>query len=493
MGRKKKVKQEKEKKVLTLGEQKKATVEAMAAISGFMKEKFGKFQPPDSFITPTGIRHLDAIIGGGFSSQATICLTSTPETGKSTIAYQFCQKFLDSHSTGMVIFLDVENVAGGDSCSHSLTRAELYGLNDTGRFYYEKGIYDRITVFNPINDFIAEVLEIEKNTGADIKLLVVLDSIAALPAAGVEEAEKTASLTGQKSSQIQLTLDKLKAPIALNNVTFLVIDQIRSNMKMEGKFAKAEEKTVGTFGNMKSATASTSFQHRVGQWLMMSKREEIPLSEDLGLDGWKINIFTEKNKSAASKFQVTCVFDKIHGLDKFWSEYEFISQWTPTEKRLFTNKKKTIDPFMELCVEVSGGYSRLNIVSPDAELDKDNKPIPIYQSPKGYYKKNAKQMYEEDPEFKKWFDFAVDYSIKKRIVEGLFRVKKESEELLKTIEEEIPEGTEVIDTQEVKPKGKKKPGRPKKKVLTDEPNVAAEDQNLTASPNIDNEDKVIIE
>ena len=474
MARKKKAKQEEYINELTPEEQEKATIEAMQSISIFMQEKFGSFQPPSPFITEFGIRHLDAIIGGGFSSQSTICLTSTPESGKSTIAYQFCKRFLDTYKSGLVIFLDVENVGGDSENNHSRTRAELYGLNKTGRFYYEKGVYDRITVFDPINEFIEKIKDINNKTGGNIRLLVVLDSIASLPPAGIDDKEKTASLTGQKSAQIQLTLDKLKAPIALNNVTFLVIDQVRSNMKMEGKYAPAEEKTVGSFGNMKSATASTSFHHRVGQWLMLSKREEIPLSEELGIDGWKINIFTEKNKSAPSKFQVTCIFDKIHGLDKFWSEYEFLSNWTPTEHRLFNNQKKTIKPFMPLCIETSGAYSRLNIINPDGELDDKGNLVPIYQSPKGFYKKNAKVMYDSDPEFKKWFDFAVEYSIEKRIYEGLFRVKKETEEILKSLEEEIPEGMDVIDTQELEMSGD---------VIIDEPNVSKKDKDLTNKPN----------
>ena len=487
MARKKKVmsnEDETNKKQLTSMDEEKITKDIMSSISSFMKEKFGAFQPPNSFITPFGIKHLDAIIGGGFSSQSTICLTSTPETGKSTIAYQFCKIFLDKYKTGMVIFLDIENVGGekddDNDENHIMTRAELYGLNETGRFHYEKGVYDRINIFDPINSFIEKVSDANKNLEKNkIKLLVVLDSIASLPPANIDAVEKTASITGQKSAQIQLTLDKLKAPIALNDVTFLVIVQVRSNMKIDNKFSKPDEKSVGSFGNLKSATASTAFHHRIGQWLMLSKKEEISLAENIGVDGWKINIFTEKNKSTASRFQVTCIFDKIHGLDKFWSEYEFLSEFTPTEKRLFTKttNNKSIDPFMNLCIETSGGYSRLNIIDPDT------KKI-LYQSPKGFYKKNAKNMYNDDPEFKKWFDFAVDFSVNKRIFEGLFRIKKDAETILNTIEEVVPENSDIVD----------EPDLSDDNIITDVPNISKKYKNLTDSPNVGGKEyKAILE
>ena len=43
-------------------------------------EKFGCLNPPASYTTPFGIRPLDAILGGGFSSSSIVAFSSTPET-----------------------------------------------------------------------------------------------------------------------------------------------------------------------------------------------------------------------------------------------------------------------------------------------------------------------------------------------------------------------------------------------------------------------------
>jgi predicted ATP-dependent serine protease len=47
-----------------------------------LTSEYGSFIPPEPYITPTGIRPLDTILGGGLVSSGFIMLSSTPETGK---------------------------------------------------------------------------------------------------------------------------------------------------------------------------------------------------------------------------------------------------------------------------------------------------------------------------------------------------------------------------------------------------------------------------
>lgn len=145
------------------------------------------------------------------------------------------------------------------------------------------------------------------------------------------------------------------------------------------------------------------------QWLFFSKGKLINPADDLGIDGWFVDVFTEKNKLAPSKHGVTCVFDKFGGLDKFWSEFYFLFELTPSEKKIYKTKK----PNFDLMMKKSGTQVMLHVKHPtDNTIE--------YKSDK-FYRKNAKKKYEEDAEFKQWFDYAVQLSVDVRITNGIFK------------------------------------------------------------------------
>ena len=50
--------------------------------------------------------------------------------------------------------------------------------------------------------------------------------------------------------------------LAMNRVTFVGIDQVRSNIKIEGPYA-ASEQSVGTFKNFKAASSIAALNHNV--------------------------------------------------------------------------------------------------------------------------------------------------------------------------------------------------------------------------------------
>lgn len=54
--------------------------ELASAFDDFTLEKYGMLNPPAPYITPTGIKPLDALLGGGLSSSMPIAFSSTPET-----------------------------------------------------------------------------------------------------------------------------------------------------------------------------------------------------------------------------------------------------------------------------------------------------------------------------------------------------------------------------------------------------------------------------
>lgn len=198
--------------------------------------------------------------------------------------------------------------------------------------------------------------------------------------------------------------------MAFNRVTFLTVDQVRANIKIDGPYVP-KESSVGSFKDFKAASSISALNHRITQWLFLSKGKQItPADGYTGVDGWLINVMTEKNKHAPSKHSITVVFDKSTGINKFWSEYYFLSEMTPTETKVYKNKKF---PY-QLMITKSGAWVSLKIKDPaTGKYD--------YKSDK-FYRKEAKQKYETDSEFRKWFDYALEMSIHIRIKEGMFKI-----------------------------------------------------------------------
>lgn len=230
-------------------------------------------------------------------------------------------------------------------------------------------------------------------------------------------------------------------------------------MSLKGMYEQADEKTVGIWRNTRSATGIYSFQHAVSQWLFFSKGTVINPAKFPGwdIDGWVINVIIEKNKNASSKHEISLVFDKKRGLDAFWTNFVFISTYCPTEVSLM---RGGWEPNIPLCIKTEGAYSVLEVINPvTGEVE--------YESKK-FYKKNAKTMYEEDPEFHKWFDIAVDYSCRERISKGLLKIdsqkfeENEKEEMNNILEENLGIIKEPVLVEESSTPAPKKRGRKKK-------------------------------
>jgi len=110
--------------------------------------------------------------------------------------------------------------------------------------------------------------------------------------------------------------------LAYNRITFLTIDQVRANLQLEGQYV-AKEKSVGIWNDYKAASSIVAFNHKVSQWLFLSRKTAITPSDGMGISGWYLNILTEKNKNAPSQESVMCVFDKRTGLHKFGASIRF--------------------------------------------------------------------------------------------------------------------------------------------------------------------------
>ncbi len=228
-------------------------------------------------------------------------------------------------------------------------------------------------------------------------------------------------------------LEKYAALLSYNRITFLTVDQVRANIKIDGPYVP-KESSVGSFKDFKAASSIAALNHKLTQWMFLSKGKMItPADGYTGVDGWLINVFMEKNKNAPSKHSITVVFDKSTGINKFWSEYYFLSEMTVGEAKVYKNKKF---PY-QLMITKSGAWVSLKVKDPNTgKYD--------YKSDK-FYKKEAKNKYETDPEFKKWFDYAVDMSIHIRIKEGMFKINMDEIISDEIIEDEVSTESIIVD------------------------------------------------
>lgn len=376
------------------------------AFDKIILSEYGHLMAPDPMVTPFGIQHLDALLGGGIISSDPIIFSSTPETGKSTLAFQFSSVFQKIYPNSVIVYLDVEGSGNNKGSEFRQSRIEIFGL-DESRFKYEPIVVNVDGIFELISRLIDIKKVFEEKLEKEFYVAFIWDSIASTPGPKAIEAESPNSIIGNKARQVGFLLDKYGPAIKFNRVTFVCIDQIRANLKIEGPYQQSE-KSVGIFKDFKSATNIYSLQHKTQQWLFLSKKKMITPSDGIGIDGWFMDIYTEKNKLAPSQHAVTCVFDKKTGISKFWSEFYFLFEPIPSEKKIYKNAPPT-SIFM---IKKDGPRVKL-VVSDENGIEK-------WRSDK-FYRKNAKEKYDTDPEFKQWFDYAVQVSVYNRITQGIFK------------------------------------------------------------------------
>jgi RecA/RadA recombinase len=400
------------------------------AFNSVITKKFGSKRAPEPLFFSTGVKHLDSLLGGGIISSGPVMVTSTPETGKSTFAYQMAKQIYDNYENSISVYLDIEGSGGSTkSTQFRVSRVDTFGLNDTSRFLYQSIVLNVMELFELIETLIETKKLVEKKTGNEFVLLIIWDSIPSTPSSKSIEATDPNKIIGLKGRQLSFLLDKYLPLFKFNRVFFIGIDQVRADIQID-MFAKKEQ-SVGMFNDMKAASNIFSLQHNVQQWIFLSKTKQISQDSHYGIDGWELNIMTEKNKVAPSKNYITCVFDKYKGIDKFWSEFVFLSEMTYTEKKTFKKPEKLRYPL--LITNSSEKKSSLKVYDKDKKL--------LYESP-SMYKKEFKNTYNSNPEFQQWFDYAVDISCYERITEGMFKINddlndNQISEVLEVNEQEI--------------------------------------------------------
>jgi RecA/RadA recombinase len=385
------------------------------AFNEIITQKYGSNRPPKPYVTPTGIASFDALLGGGIVSSAPVMISSTPETGKSTIAFQFSKIFLDTYPNSVVVYCDIEG-AGSDieNAQVTVNRIDAFGI-DKSRIQYERIVLTVEELFDALYDILQVKKKFEEQTNTEFKVLFVWDSVKATPPSKLNSTDDPNKIIGVKARLLSHLLDKYMPDIKFSRLNFLLIDQIRAKLKIEGPYV-ATEKTVGQFKDFRAATQVQNLNHLTAQWIYLSKKEEVSSKDNYtDVDGWKINCFLDKNKLAPSKIIIKLVFDKIYGVNKFWTEFEFLANPCPSEEKLILKAKRSL--IYPLSIKRSGAYYYLEVIDPSTgEI--------LYVSDKCYMKEML-DYYNSNEEFRQWFDYSAKVSSYMRITKGLFKIPEQ--------------------------------------------------------------------
>lgn len=229
------------------------------AFDKIIESKFGHLIAPPPVVTPLGIAPLDALLGGGIVSSGPVLFSSTPETGKSTIAYQFSKSFLSYYDTGVVLYVDIETSGNVENSQFRVNRVDQFGL-DRQRFKYQPVVVNLLEFFEMIEHLIQVKKTFEEKLDKEFFVAIIWDSIASTRCSKTDAAENPDKIIGVKARQLSFGLDKYTPMIKFNKVTFIGIDQVRADMKIDGPYV-SNERSVGTFKNLKSATNVYALQH----------------------------------------------------------------------------------------------------------------------------------------------------------------------------------------------------------------------------------------
>ena len=164
------------------------TLKLGQAFDKIITRDFIHLKAPQPYVTPFGIRHLDALLGGGIVSSGLVMLSSTPETGKSTFAFQFSKMFQDCYDNSIIVYMDIEGSGNDTDSKFKISRIETFGL-DEARFKYEPFVVDVMSLFEVIEKLVDIKKQFEQKINKEFKVMVIWDSIASTPSSKVNDAE----------------------------------------------------------------------------------------------------------------------------------------------------------------------------------------------------------------------------------------------------------------------------------------------------------------
>ena len=314
-------------------------------------------------IIPTGIRVLDAVLGGGFAVGSMSIVVGQPGSGKSMIAIQAMGAAQLRYPGAIVAFLDSEEATTS------------IRLSNLGVRYPKIKPYTDITVEKVFKFIEGVCLFKEQKKIIDVPTVIIWDSIANTLSQKERETDDVNSVIGYKARLLSILVPNYVAKLAQYNISLIAVNQLRDTISIgnftapkQFKFMSAGKQMPG--GNVLAFNAFT---------LLEMKTKEIIDKEKYGFDGIKVLIKTVKNKLFSPNIELLVSGDFVRGFSDFWTSWDFLKN----TKRLNT-----------------GAWNYLV-----------NLPTQKLRT------KDAEVLYREDQKFREAWDEALDDAIKIDIIE----------------------------------------------------------------------------
>ena len=252
---------------------------------------FGTESPSDvtSWIH-TGSYALDSVIGRGIPRGRIVEIFGPESTGKTTLGLQVLA--ITQQMGGIAAMIDTET-------SYDAARAKSIGL-DTSKL-----LYAQIDTMEDCFQFLKLVSHVVKDAGPDKHLTLLWDSLAATPAKDELESEFGKRSYGRGANVISSSLRMMKRELTWNNVTLLVVNQIRDAIGDQWG------PKVNTYGGwaMKFYASVRLDLKKVEVLKTKNARDEERAY------GVKVRVKVVKNKVAAPFGECEIVIDFMRGID----------------------------------------------------------------------------------------------------------------------------------------------------------------------------------
>jgi len=334
-------------------------------------ENFSSFLKKENFVEDinkelpaitTGIKLLDAILGGGIRTGILTQFVGKPGSGKSMLAANIAGSFQKNVEKSIIAYLDSE-------VAMTKERLANLGLNQPPISPHSDLTIEKVfAILEGMFRFKAE-----KNIEAPSML--VWDSVANTLSNKEIEAEDLNTVLGLKARVLSFLIPKYLKNLKIHNVSFLVINQLRNKIKIgpmspskQMKFLSANDSIPG--GN--------SLLHNSSVLLYLDVKG-VATKDKYGFDGIITNVKAIKNKFFSPMISIDIVGNYNTGFSDFWTSYMFLS---------------------ECKVLKTGAWNYLS-------------SYPNYK----FRTRDAYNKYMENPEFRKIFDEEVKNAIQREIIE----------------------------------------------------------------------------
>lgn len=257
--------------------------------------------------TSTGIKILDAYLGGGILNGCMFQIVSKTGVGKTTLLTQI-MSYVQKTDDPICIFADAENGV-------TKKRLQQLGMNTNNVMFITAGL-----TIEKLFDAIDEVIKYKIEKGLPNKIYVIWDSIALTPTEKELIAERADSVIGIKAKVLQFYLLKTLAICARHDVTLLCVNQLRDKIDMGIVKVQSAVKWLGdeTIPGGRGAVFGTS------QLLLLKHNGDLK-KESFGFDGAKIQAKFIKNRMFPPNINFNLAFSFNEGFSDFWSNYMLLA------------------------------------------------------------------------------------------------------------------------------------------------------------------------